>query len=71
MNVRTVVHPCEPYACSVGSAVLLTVQLYKQCSGRTTSDIMETAVSGTELKIFADNLWERFQYVDYSGICSK
>ena len=28
-------------------------------------------VSGTELKIFADYLLERFQYVDYSGICSK
>ena len=28
-------------------------------------------VSGIELEIFADYLLERFQYVDYSGICSK
>ena len=28
-------------------------------------------VSGIELKFFADYLLERFQYVDYSGICSK
>ena len=28
-------------------------------------------VSGTELKNFAEYLLERFQYVDYSGICSK
>ena len=28
-------------------------------------------VSGTELNFFADYLLERFQYVDYSGICSK
>ena len=28
-------------------------------------------VSGIELKIFADYLLERLQYVDYSGICSK
>ena len=28
-------------------------------------------VSGVELKFFADYLLERFQYVDYSGICSK
>ena len=29
------------------------------------------SVSGIELIFFADNLLERFQYVDYSGICSK
>ena len=28
-------------------------------------------VLGIELEIFADYLLERFQYVDYSGICSK
>ena len=29
------------------------------------------SVSGIELNFFADYLLERFQYVDYSGICSK
>ena len=28
-------------------------------------------ISGVELNFFAGSLLERFQYVDYSGVCSK
>ena len=35
------------------------------------AEFLNYGVSGVELNFFASYLLERFQYVDYSGVCSK